>query len=339
MRVVIITGSYPPDICGVSDYSERLAHHLRAQGVDVHIYTGKRWSLRHSFQNTRELKGMGADVIHMQYPSTGYGWRLGPQAMALLQPMVITIHEASQAHLLRRLSLYPFTLRTQKVIFTNEYERAYLQRFAPWLTGRSTLIPIGSNIAATPNMVAKLEHTVTYFGLIRPQKGIEQVIELARLLHNRAPHWRTRIIGKLMPGYEALYQELRSRSEGLNIDWQIGLKDEALSAALASSDIAYLPFPDGASERRGSLIALLANGTAIVTTRGPHTPSQMGNAVLFASSPSEAMMHVESLDKHPERKCILSQGAETYSYKFRWESIAAEHIALYHSIQGLVRVQ
>ncbi|HZQ42559.1 MAG TPA: hypothetical protein VFA99_04875 [Acidobacteriaceae bacterium] len=180
--------------------------------------------------------------------------------------------------------------------------------------------------------MTKLRHTLTYFGLIKRDKGIEQVIELAKLLHKRAPHWRTRIIGRILPGSEALYQHLRTESQGLAIDWQIGLQDEALATALAATDIAYLPFPDGASERRSSLIALLTSGATIITTRGTHTPSQLNNAALFAESPSQAIAHIESLETFPERKDLLSSAAQRYSQKFEWDSIAAEHIAVYRSI-------
>ena len=282
-----------------------------------------------SFRNVGELRSIKAEIVHMQYPSTGYGWKLGPQMMMLLQPMVLTLHEASQAHIIRRLSLYPFTIRAQRVIFTNEFERAYVSRLAPWIASRSSLIPIGSNVTPLAYPVTKLKRTVTYFGLIRSGKGLEQVIELAGLLHRHAPHWKTRIIGKLMPGFEALYQNLRERSQGLNIDWQVGLDEEALSIALAATDVAYLPFPDGASERRGSLLALLTNSAVIITTRGPHTPLQLREAVLFAASPLEAMSHIKSMDACPERNYLISLRARKYGRNFQWERIADMHLAIY----------
>lgn len=335
LNIAIITGSYPPDVCGVSDYTERLEQHLRQSGVNVQIYTGKDWHLRHALKNSEQLANMGADIIHMQYPSTGYGWTLGPQLMALAQPMVITLHEASQARILRRLSLYPFSIRSRSIIFTNEYEQAHAQRFAPWIKSRSRLIPIGSNV---PVVATSTNHrhsnTITYFGLIRPEKGLEEVLELARLIRREAQHWRVRIVGRLMPGYETYYEHLRSQSKDLPIDWLIGLSGNALSLALASSDIAYLPFPDGASERRGSLIALLANASAVITTKGPHTPSLIGQAALFASSPSEALQMISSLKLDPTRKGLLQNAARTYARKFEWENIAFKHIELYEALVG-----
>jgi glycosyltransferase involved in cell wall biosynthesis len=332
MKVALITGSYPPDVCGVSDYSEMLETHLRRAGVDVEIYTSRKWGVRQAFQNSVELGRLKADILHVQYPTTGYGWALGPQLMALARPMVITIHEASQSHLLRKLSLYPFGLRAPKIIFTNEYEQAYIKHFAPWTRNRGEVIPIGSNVPVALGPVDRSPRTITYFGLIRPEKGLEQVIEVAKLLHSRTPQWKIRIVGRLMPGWESYFQKLREMAAGLMVDWETSLNGDELSQALASSDIAYLPFPDGASERRGSLIALLANGAAIVTTRGFHTPSSISDAVLFASSPSEAIQLIESLDDCPEKKFHLQRQAQLYSRKFEWEQIAKQHIAVYQGI-------
>jgi glycosyltransferase involved in cell wall biosynthesis len=332
LKIAIITGSYPPDVCGVSDYTKRLEQYLRIIGVDVRIYTGRDWRLRYALKNSAELARLGADIIHMQYPSTGYGWKLGPQLMALARPMVVTLHEASQAHLLRRLALYPFGARSQRLIFTNEYEQAYVRRFAPWLSSRSWLIPIGNNVPLVSFPSERLKDTITYFGLIRPGKGLEEVMELGRLIKAGSRHWKVRIIGKLMPGYEGYYEQLRLRAKDLPFDWRIGLDGDALSLALASSDIAYLPFPDGASERRSSLIALLANGSAVITTKGPHTPSLIQESVFFASSPSEALEHIDALEHDSARKILLQQRARAYSRKFEWQEIALQHISVYESV-------
>lgn len=76
-----MTGSYPPDICGVADYTARLGESLQKAGVYVDIYKGRRSGLRDAASITCELRAIGADVLHMQYPATGYGWRLGPQLL------------------------------------------------------------------------------------------------------------------------------------------------------------------------------------------------------------------------------------------------------------------
>jgi glycosyltransferase involved in cell wall biosynthesis len=332
MKVILITGSYPPDVCGTADYSAQLERYLGEAGVAVEVFSGKRWTVQNAPALVRHIDQLEPDIVHMQYPTTGYGWKLGPQVMGLLQPMVLTLHEASQGHVLRQLSLYPFTLRSKKIIFTNEYEQTFVQHIAPWIKTRSTLIPIGSNILPTSFLGARTARVITYFGLIRPEKGLEQVIELGYLLKQQSQDWRIRIVGIVMPGWEGYFQKLRAQSTNLSIEWELGLEGDALSKMLASTDIAYVPFPDGASERRSSLIALLTLGAAIVTTNGPHTPAAMKKAVLFATSPAEAVSHVEDLVSNVAQKNLLQLRARTYAARFAWDRIAADHIAIYEDV-------
>jgi glycosyltransferase involved in cell wall biosynthesis len=337
MKIVLITGSYPPDICGVADYTERLAEALEGAGAEVAVFTGKQWNLANAALLNREIGGIRADVLHMQYPATGYGWHLGPQILSLLRPIVMTIHECSQAHFLRRLSLYPFAVRAPQVIFTNQYEQEYCQRFAPWIKGRSTVIPIGSNVPPGPDTISRRPNAVTNFGLIRPQKGLEQMMEMARLFNERANGLRVRIVGTVLPGYEDYFARLRREADGLPVEWVTGLNGASLSSALAETEVAYLPYPDGTSERRSSLIAMLANKAAIITTRGPHTPPAMEAAVQFANSPLEAVTLAEGMFDNPDYLVARQLSAAEYAVKFSWDSIAAEHMAIYERLTARKR--
>jgi glycosyltransferase involved in cell wall biosynthesis len=332
MKIALMTGSYPPDICGAADYTARLEESLKQAGNDVTICTGMPWGLFHAGNVSRQVSALGVDVLHIQYPVTGYGPKLGPQLLSLLQPFVVTIHECSQAHILRRLSLYPFSLRAKKIIFTNEFELKYASRFAPWIKSRSVVIPIGNNVALAEKVAHPSRKVITCFGLIRPDKGLEEVIELARVLHQEQSSVVVRVVGTVFPGNEAYLASLKERAAGLAVEWVLGLDDRDLSRTLAETEIAYLPFVDGASERRSSLIAMLSNRAAVITTRGLHTPAAMEGSVLFAGSPREAATHVATLIRKDDfRNALQSKGA-AYAEKFSWEKIAAEHMAIYREV-------
>ena len=332
MKILLITGSYPPDICGVADYTATLEQCLRRARVQVSVYSGRSWGLSHAARIARELRASRADILHMQYPSTGYGWKLGPQLLGVLQPLVMTIHECSQAHILRQLSIYPFALRAPKIIFTNEYERRYVQQFVPSISYRSAVIPIGNNVPVAVGQVARLRSLVTYFGLIRPQKGLEQVLEMASLFKSRKNGLSVRVVGTVRPGDEDYSRHLLDKAQGLPVQWALGLDGEELSRALAETEVAYLPFPDGASERRGSLIAMLANGVAVLTTQGLHTPRAMESAILVTNSPIEAATLAEEMYNNPERRAAMQISARKYALIFAWENIAAQHIAIYQQL-------
>lgn len=332
MKVLLITGSYPPDVCGVADYTTRLAAALNRKGIEVAALSGRMWHAANALKLRREIDGLRSDVLHVQYPATGYGWGIGPQVLSVLRPMVATIHECSQSHVLRRISLYPFTLRARAIVFTTEFEKRYAVRFAPWILHRSAVIPIGTNVPPAPLDIPRRSDAVTYFGLIRPQKGIEEVIQFSRLCLERSNGLCVRVVGALMPENAGFYEQMRRAASGLPIEWILGRDGPELSRTLAEGEIGYLPFPDGASERRGSLLAMLSNRTAVITSRGSHTPASLTNAVEFASSPFDAVLLAEQLSvNHTKRQSIQARAGE-YAAEFDWDMIAEKHLDLYRSI-------
>lgn len=332
MRIGLITGSYPPQICGVGDYTHSLAVNLRRAGVSVEVFTGSQWPPFSVGRAMHEMMALNVDIWHIQYPTRGYGRQLGPQLLSLRMPLVTTIHEVSQVHMLRQLSLLPFTIRSPKIIFTTEHEKRYLARGAPWICNRACVIPIGSNVVITENLQKPLSKVVTYFGLIRPEKGLEQVLEVARIFQQSGKRFRIEIIGSSVPGFESYYEKIRSLGKGLPIDWKIGLEREELSMELAKARVSYLPFPDGASERRSSLIAMMMNRVAIVTTRGTQTPESMDGVVAWAGSAAEAATRLERLIDLTGEQESLQERAKAYAARYTWEGIALQHQKLYSEV-------
>jgi glycosyltransferase involved in cell wall biosynthesis len=331
MRVLLITGSFPPDVCGTADYTARLSESLQAAGVDARVFYRKDWGLSRVPALLREIDQMQPDLVHMQYPTTGYGWKLGPQAMGSLRSWITTLHEASGAHLLRQISLYPFLLRSRHFLFTNQFEREHVRSLAPWIAAESSTIPIGCNLplaAARP----KRPNTVTCFGIVRPDKGLEQVFEMARLLPGLGSPARVRIVGAVMPRWQSYFEKLRRDTMHLPVDWETGLDDRAVSEALAETALAYLPYPDGASERRSSLIAMLMNRACVLTTLGKHTPEPMKSCVVAVDSPAEAAVKAVAFLNDLESAARVAERAAAYSAQFSWESIAARHRRIYEKL-------
>jgi glycosyltransferase involved in cell wall biosynthesis len=249
---------------------------------------------------------------------------------------VVTIHEASQTHILRRLSLLPL-LCSRHIVFTNSFERDYVGRLAPWVRQRSSVIPIGSNIPVGRLDGERRLDEILYFGLIRPAKGLEEVLDAARILKQRVSGMMVRIVGLALTEHETYLERLQRESTDLPVLWDLGLSDQETADRIANAAIAYAPFPDGASERRGSLLALLANGVATVTTRGDQTPSALDQAVEFAASPAEALSVIDALRHDSIRRKALSEQGARYASSFSWADIADRHIRLYQSVLGRLR--
>ncbi len=108
-------------------------------------------------------------------------------------------------------------------------------------------------------------HFGSYFALITP--GLSAVLD--QLLASR-PEVQIKLLGsggeRFAGEFLGLHPEWKGRLSALGC-----LSPEEVSLHLQSCDLLIQPYPDGASSRRTSLMAGLANGVASVTTAGPFT--------------------------------------------------------------------
>jgi glycosyltransferase involved in cell wall biosynthesis len=230
------------------------------------------------------------------------------------------------------LALLPFSLRSKRIIFPSEFERSFATRWVPWISRRSLVIGVPSNIGAGTSGAAANVDEIVHFGLIMPNKGLEEVIRLAALIQASGLALRVRIIGRVADKYSAYFRTLQSESSRLPIVWDNGLDKKQTEDRLAASAVAYLPYTDGASERRASLKAALTNGVAVLTTRGAQTPLDLEDAVCFVRTPADALAAGLKLLENPEARRKLGGKGKEYVRQYSWERIAEQHSALYGQI-------
>ena len=330
MKIALVTGPCPPRGCGVGDYTACLADALKRISLDAQVIQAGDWRLIGALNVRDTLQHF--DLVHIQYPTLGFGYKLGPHALSLLRSCLVTIHEASQRRIWRKLSLLPFMVRPKHVIFTSDFERRFVTRRIPWVARISSIIPVASNIRTLIQERQRTLSEIVYFGLISPGKGLELIVELSRLIKSGGLALRVRIIGRPRSKHEEYLEKLRSVTAELPVIWDLDLSEEEVAERLASSAVAYLPFPDGASERRTSLKAALANGVAVITTLGSHTPETMKSSLRFSKSPKEALIAACSLIESKEERTKLAKNAAKYLRECTWERVAELHLAIYRSL-------
>ncbi len=186
MRVVLLTGEYPPLRGGVADYTALLGAGLTRHGVEVSVLTSERATPRGEDSAVRvypSLKSWGADlwrdvvqqldilepdVLHIQYQTGAFDMKIGvnlvPWINRLRRPRtrtVVTYHDLKQPYLLpkigpiRHLATWILGAGADAVITTTAED---FQRLAGRVTSETTrwtwgrrqlrIIPIGSNIPA-----------------------------------------------------------------------------------------------------------------------------------------------------------------------------------------------
>ena len=236
-----------------------------------------------------------------------------------------------------------------------------------------TLIPIGSNIAVAPPEhydraawrarlgIGADETLLAFFGLISRSKGLDTLLDaLARL----PAHFRLVVIGgaAMAPADRAYADAIRQQIARLGLEQRVTVTGHCaeadVSAHLLAADIAALPFADGASFRRGSLLAALAHGLAVVTTwptndqgRTTNGDSQAPAHSLGHSSfvlrpfadaenvllvpPGDALALVAAIERLARDTALreqLAAGGRALADQFGWDAIAAQHEQLYERL-------
>lgn len=333
MRILMISGAYPPQLCGIGDYTEQLVESLKQQGADVEVLANINWSVSNFFKIIEIIDAIKPDVIHIQYPSAGYRFSIVPQLLSLWYKTYVTLHEFTQSHVVRKLMLIPFSFRS-RLVFTNGFESKAFKRIFSW-TKIAGMIPIGSNITSIVGKEnsQREQSGIVYFGQIRPGKGIEDVIALAGQIKNNHLPYKVIIAGQLFDIARDYFTELKTRADGLPVSWHVNLSKKEISELLSSHTFAYLPFPDGASERRGSLYAVFVNKLIVFSTSGKQTSPELADTFVNVQT-VDSMVDILK-DTQPRQLVqnfqLTQANAALFMTKIAWPKIAQMHIALYGS--------
>lgn len=365
MRVLQVAGSFPQEPCGIGDYTARLMEALSRRGIETAVLTRRwpisrpegvsviavtdSWGVRETDRLCAAVREFQPEIIHLQYPGLGYGYSLGPhlffhQVARFRAPLVLTLHEYKQAHRLRRMSEWLLLARADAVVFTTAEESRHVRQRLGWLfpsLRRTVAIPIGSNL---PELLpARTDYgydpkLFCYWGMFHAGKGIELLLAGFATALQRERELRLQLVGARREKDEVYIAELKRMTR------QLGIADRvSFCFDLAGADIVQLlcracgvvlPFRDGATFRRGTLIAALRLGLPAVTLAGPDTPAELRHQenILFASGPDDIAQQLLNLHAKPELRAALARGARALGSLFDWDSIAGQHVDLYQAL-------
>jgi glycosyltransferase involved in cell wall biosynthesis len=329
-QVLLVTGRMPPGGCGVEDYAARLLAALRDLGLAVGL---ARVTAPGDLGPLVRTVRCGRPIVHLQYPTLSWRTSLVPHlAVALLRlgsraRVVVTFHEYSRAHWLRRSLAVLLGRMAHAWISTSPREAERLGRRLDRRRARG-VVPIGSNIVPLPAPPGQRgQPALVFFGLLAPGKGVEAFLEAA----GRLGAWpgRVEVLGRPRPGLEPWLDELRLRHG--RVTFSIGLSDLEVSRHLQDAAVAYLPFPDGLSERRGSALAALAHDLQVVTTAGPGTTPELARVVHLVGDAAEAARTISGLVEG--RVAARPVGdLQAFMASRAWPEVARRHAEIYRAL-------
>lgn len=363
----LIAPSAPPKICGVGDHSFLLAQALSAR-TRVEVHCGQttpaphlgavdaRTDFDHRFPWTLlRLSRMDdfrpGDTVFAQYTNFAYGrygfnpW-IAPSLSRLRRKglrVTTMFHETYMPAVgvkIRMMGAW------QRVFFRQVGRASHLclfsvepwtRQYRPWFPESAVeTLPVGSNIPLVAPGQASAERlglgippqvpVLVVFGGTHPSRLFDWIVAASRRLSEAGVEHRLLRIG---PDGEEVARRLR----GLPLVDRGILPPDEVSRTLRCGDVFLSPISDGASSRRGSLLAGLQHGLACLTTQGPSTDASFrenaGVAMEFASDSADFARRCLELVRNPQRRIHMGKCASSfYEANFSWESIADRYLEL-----------
>jgi glycosyltransferase involved in cell wall biosynthesis len=327
--ICLLVGDTHTEHCGVKDYALRLAKALGESDIHAEVMAPPSWSTKDFLPFAKKLRQRKFDIVHLQYPSIGHRASLWPHIMGRLRlggKYVVTLHEYRALPKSQRLSTNLFRWTAEQVLFTTDAE---MQHFGP-LGAAQKVIFIGSNVPASQKIRERTTN-VLHFGQIRPNKGIEHFLALAQKSQERGLPFTFEIMGMVPERKADFYEKIRAETTA-RVKWTIGPSFDEIAQFMTGCLAAYLPFPDGASYRRGSLQAALTNALPVLTTVGPETPPELLPVILPTTGVDQALTHLERLRMNPDEARVLGSAGSHFSQRFSWTRIAQMHKEMYWDV-------
>ena len=120
------------------------------------------------------------------------------------------------------------------------------------------------------------------------------------------------------------------------VHWTGFLPDQRVSTFLHAADLMVMPYRDGVSLRRGTLMAVLAHGRPLITTYpAAPTPELVHDKNCWLVAPNDAQTLSDSIQillNDSGLRAKLGDGATQVADLFTWDKIAAQTAAFLQSL-------
>lgn len=362
MKIGIACQNYPPATYegGISHYSRLLAVGLRQRGHDVHALTSTEfarpqgaeassdgvkivkiqgpWDRRTVGEMRAIAKERGLEAIILEFspasfsPSFRIAW-----ALSRFDGQKITAFHTLWGKGADRMLGMLTLLGSQKIIATNSEIMFLLEKYLPRFLPKTYWIPIGSNILPDLRGGAAAEPSpkpiISYFGMLYSGKGLDLILDCLQKLGERGHPFAFKFIGGGMHDqevYEADFRREISRRNLQNDVEHLGLVSEReVSLWLSRSRFVFLPYDRGVSDRRGTLMAAIAHGKAVLTSPPVVDMPFLKNGINLCwpdkHAIGEYLAWMERLLRDDALVERLEAGARRLSSFFDWSRIVSDH--------------
>lgn len=366
-------GNYLPRQCGLATFTTDLCNAIAAEYGDERLFAisvndpdstydyPERVRLEmdqedcSSYERAAEfLNFNGNDLICLQHEYGIFGGEAGSHILSLISslkmPLVTTLHtvlrepNAQQRHVLDRIASL-----SDRLIVMSEHAAAMLREVYGVPPEKIDVIPHGVlDLPFTdPNYLkdkfgTEGKSVLLTFGLLSPNKGIENVIRALPAILENHPHVRYVVSGATHPHIkrregERYRESLLALAEELGVSAQVifnnrFLSTEELVEHLSAADIYITPYRQEAQVVSGTLAIALGAGKAILSTPYWHALELLaegrGVIVPFDDPAAIASATIRLLDNDAERHAMRKR-AYLYARGTTWQKTAEAYMACF----------
>lgn len=362
MRIGFITGEYPPMRGGIATFTRILGTELAKTGHQIYVLTSedgqyqgdqiqvdtvKNWGWRISKMVNRWANDNQLDIVNLHYQTAAFSmspWiHFLPDLVQV--PLVTTLHDLRFPYLfpkagpIRDWIVRHLAERSDGRIFTNDEDQQTIGDLP-----RTQLIRIGSNIrtdipTAESNTYVIDDRlsdafVVGYFGFINHSKGLDDLIRALPLIDVDCPT-KLLIIGERHGHSDPTNVHYAQQIDDLIAEYELEdqiiytgyLPENDVAAYLQRCDLVTLPYRDGASFRRGTLLAAIEQECVIITTE-PTVPISSINENRFALvppyRPDKIAEAITKLANNPRERERLQDSVRQLKAEFAWETLVQQ---------------
>jgi glycosyltransferase involved in cell wall biosynthesis len=303
-------------------------------------YSPKKRNLRSGFLN----KLLSSVLVKGLLSGIGLAGFATALVLARMQGKIVvyTVHNLETirpkrpgAALLNRLAHYVLMALSDRIHVHNQYSQDLINTKYK-RKGVITVIPHGNYIGYYPNKISKSEarhqlglptdaFVYLFFGLIRPYKGIENLIEAFSELES--PDARLLIAGKIYENgdYGRKLESLSRHNAAIKLVPQF-IPDEAVQIYMNASDVSVLPYRHITTS--GAAALALSFGRPVIAPAITSFPELITAESGILYDPDEC----DSLGKalRQAKDCAWSESQILdYAHQFDWRNLGSQLLALY----------
>lgn len=376
-RKVAVIGGYLPRQCGIATFTTDLCEALSADYPESTVFAlpvndtkeGYDYPERVRFELEQDdidsyrhaadfLNLTNVDVVYLQHEYGIFGGKAGSHILTLLRklrmPIITTLHTVlKDPDEDQRLVMENLIELSDRLVVMSEHGLTFLQDIYRVPMEKIELIPHGIPDVSfvDPNFYkdefdAEGKMVLLTFGLLSPNKGIEDVIKALPAIVERFPDVVYMVLGTTHPHVKRRdgehYREgLQELAHTLGVEDHVIFYNEFVSTEqlikyMGVADIYIIPYHNEAQITSGTLAYTVGAGKAVISTPYWHAQELLadGRGVLVPFRDADAIANevIELLDNDVERHAMRKR-AYIYGREMIWSRVAEHYMELYLAVR------